>query len=346
MSMLAPARLCIAAARLARSFGTTQVRASAPPSATHPIPTSKTSTSPLAPIGVAAALAHAADQSGAKLAPVPKLQQEFSLADRVALVSGGNRGIGLEVALALVEAGARRVYCVDLPKTPGAEFLAVQAYARAMMGPADEGEGPEEGERLEYVCADVRDQEKMWAVGREVGEREGRMDVCVAAAGVLKDNTPCLDYPAAQFREVLDINTTGVLFTAQAAGREMARFGNGGSIVLIASMSGSLTNRGHAWVSYNSSKSAVLQMARSMACELGPQRIRVNTLSPGHIYTSMTTAYLDKQPKLLDVWANMNPMGRIGRPDELRGVVAWLASDASSFCTGSDIMVTGGHQAW
>ena len=95
-------------------------------------------------------------------------------------------------------------------------------------------------------------------------------------------------------------------------------------------------------------------MGRSMACELGPKRIRVNTLSPGHIYTrqvkdvivssdiafnlpnSMTAAYLDKQPHLYDKWSSLNPLGRLGRPDELRGVVAWLASDASTFCTGSE----------
>ncbi len=154
-------------------------------------------------------------------------------------------------------------------------------------------------------------------------------------------------------------------------------------------------------------------MARSMACELGPRRIRVNSLSPGHIYTkcvfpsflfslltryifgadgefhlitfhllylgslcskpvaiynlrSMTAAYLDTQPHLLDKWASLNPLGRIGRPDELRGVVTWLASDASTFCTGSEyvlpsfqlseqlsdedlfssIIVSGGHHSW
>jgi len=144
----------------------------------------------------------------------------------------------------------------------------------------------------------------------------------------------------------MDVNAAGVLYTAQAAGRQMERFGNGGSIILIASMSGSITNRDHAWVSYNSSKSAVLQMARSMACELGKKRIRVNTLSPGHIYTEMTAQYLDAQPHLLDKWSDLNPMGRIGRPDELRGVIAWLASDASTFCTGSDILVSGGHHSW
>ena len=77
-------------------------------------------------------------------------------------------------------------------------------------------------------------------------------------------------------------------------------------------------------------------MARSMACELGVKGIRVNSLSPGHIETAMTRAYLDKQPHLREKWANLNPMGRIGRPDEVRGVVTWLASDASSFCTGSE----------
>ncbi|KAI0713229.1 sorbose reductase sou1 [Earliella scabrosa] len=290
---------------------------------------------PYGPVGVAKAL----ETSPSEPAKPTLFTHEFSLADRVALVSGGNRGLGLEMALALIEAGARAVYCVDLPKEPGQEWTAVRDYAVRLEGLPSEG-------RLEYLSADVRDQERMWKVGEIVGEREGRLDACVAAAGVLKTHTDCLEYPAKQFQDVMDVNVNGVLFTAQAAGRQMARFGNGGSIVLVASMSGSITNKDHAWVSYNTSKSAVLQMARSMACELGPKRIRVNTLSPGHIYTSMTAAYLDTEPHLLDKWASLNPFGRIGRPDELRGVVTWLASDASSFCTGSDILVSGGHHAW
>ncbi|KAF7797460.1 hypothetical protein EIP86_008657 [Pleurotus ostreatoroseus] len=87
-------------------------------------------------------------------------------------------------------------------------------------------------------------------------------------------------------------------------------------------------------------------MARSMACELGKERIRVNTLSPGYIYTKLTGAFVDKQPGLIDKWISQNPQGRIGRPDELRGVITWLASDASTYCTGSDIIVDGGHRAW
>ncbi|RDX48391.1 sorbose reductase sou1 [Lentinus brumalis] len=289
---------------------------------------------PYGAVGVAKAL----EASSGPVKPT-LFSHEFSLADRVALVSGANRGLGLEMALALIEAGARAVYCVDLPKHPGEEWTKVRDYASRMEGLPSQG-------RLEYISGDVRDQNAMWKIGESVGDKEGRLDVCVAAAGILKSHTDCLEYPAKQFQEVMDVNTNGVLFTAQVAGRQMARFGNGGSIILVASMSGSITNKDHAWVSYNTSKSAVLQMGRSMACELGPKRIRVNTLSPGHIYTNMTAAYIDTQPHLLDKWASLNPLGRIGRPDELRGVVTWLASDASTFCTGSDILVSGGHHAW
>ncbi|KAF9036712.1 hypothetical protein BJ165DRAFT_598382 [Panaeolus papilionaceus] len=291
------------------------------------------STSRLAPIGVEAALRAAEDPN---VQPKPKIFDEFALVNRVGIVSGGNRGLGLEMALTLCEAGARAVYCFDLPSEPSDEWNKTAAYVKKLGN----------NSRLEYVSVDVRDQAKLWAEAKKIGDKEQRMDVCIAAAGILKQHTDCLEYPAKQFEDVIDVNVNGVLYTAQAAGQQMRRFGNGGSIILIASMSGSITNRDHAWVSYNSSKSAVLQMARSMACELGKEKIRVNSLSPGHIYTSMTAAYLDSQPHLLDKWSNLNPMGRIGRPDELRGVIAWLASDASTFCTGSDILVSGGHHAW
>lgn len=141
-------------------------------------------------IGVAAALAGGGTAK-------PTLWDEFALRDRVALVSGANRGLGLEMALALVEAGARAVYCVDLPARPGDEWTRVAEYVQRMEGVTG---------RLEYVCADVRDQKAMWKVGEEIGEREGRMDVCVAAAGILKSHTDCLEYPAEQFEEVCSLH--------------------------------------------------------------------------------------------------------------------------------------------
>ncbi|KAI6011314.1 hypothetical protein EDC04DRAFT_779693 [Pisolithus marmoratus] len=289
------------------------------------------SVSPIGPLGTKAALEVQANPS---FQPRPKIFDEFALTDRVALVSGGNRGIGLETAIALCEAGARVVYCFDLPEKPSEVFLASQNFVSKLGN----------NSRLEYFSADVRDQQVLWRKAEEIGDKEQRFDICVAAAGILKRGIDCLEYPAETFKEVMGVNTNGVFFTAQAAGRQMVRFGHGGSIIMVASMAGSVAFQ--KLVSYSSSKSAVLQMARSMACELGDKKIRVNTLSPGCIYTQMTGEILDKRPDMLDNWSRLYPLGRIGRSDELRGVVTWLASDASAFCTGSDIFVDGGYHAW
>ena len=145
--------------------------------------------SPPAPVGVSAALALADEPA---TLPRPTLFDEFSLSGRVALVSGANRGLGLEMALALCEARARAVYCIDLPTTPSVEWKCTRAYVQRMGG----------GARLEYISADVRDQACIWEQVSQIGDREGRVDVCVAAAGVLGQHIDCLEYPAKQFEEV------------------------------------------------------------------------------------------------------------------------------------------------
>ncbi|KAJ3836588.1 NAD-binding protein [Lentinula raphanica] len=302
------------------------------------------SVSRLAPIGVEAALQTTKDSSDNSTPR--KIFSEFALPDRVGIVSGGGRGLGLEMAMALCEAGARAIYCLDIHDKPTEEWQAVRDYVGRLKPLEQDTPSQNPASRLEYVKVNVTDQNAVWKAVNEIGDREGRMDVCIAAAGVLKPEKDVLEYPAEEFKEVMSINVNGVLYTAQAAGQQMRRFGNKGSIILIASMSGSITNHGHAWIAYNTSKSAVLQMTRSMACELGGEGIRVNSLSPGHIYTKMTAQYLDSQPHLFSKWSSLNPLGRLGRADEMRGVVVWLASDASTYCTGSDILVSGGHHAW
>ncbi|KAH9848955.1 NAD-P-binding protein [Lenzites betulinus] len=269
--------------------------------------------------------------------PSPTLfQTAFSLADKVALVTGANGGLGLEGALALAEAGARAVYCVDIANTPGHEFTKVQEFAARMHGGS--------AGRLEYVCADVSDQEKMWKVGKTIGDKEGRMDVCFGAAGIAGESLESLYIPAASMQQMLSVNLQGALYTAQAAGQQMTRFGNGGSIVMVASIVGSISmNIG--LTSYEASKSGVQQMARSLACELAPQGIRVNTISPGAFRTPMVNAMFEDAPEKAKAIADMTALKRMGVPHEIRGAVVWLASEASSFCTGSDIVVDGGHRA-
>ncbi|KAI0777829.1 hypothetical protein BD413DRAFT_189966 [Trametes elegans] len=266
--------------------------------------------------------------------------RDFSLKDRVVLVTGGNGRIALESSLAMVEAGARAVYCIDLPEHPTAEWTAVRDYAARIQDKAGEG-------RLEYISADVRNQKGIRVVGETIADKEGRLDVCLAAAGILSNPADCLELSEEAIQEVLDTNVKGALFTAQAAGLQMRRFGQGGSIILLASIAGYNAFRGHPLVQYHTSKAALPQMARSLACELGSEGIRVNSISPGFIRTNrFMQPYLDARPEFAEEWGQLNPLGRLGEARELRGAAVWLASDASSFCTGSDIMITGGHHAW
>jgi hypothetical protein len=149
---------------------------------------SKNTKSPLAPIGVAAAVQAKLDPSSVPARP--KIFDEFALRDRVGIVSGGNNGLGLEMAMALCEAGARAVYTLDIGKEPSEDWIAVKEFVEKM------------GSRLEYVSVDVTDQKKVWEHGEMIGDKEGRMDFCVAAAGVMEPHTPCLGYTEEQFRRV------------------------------------------------------------------------------------------------------------------------------------------------
>ncbi|KAG1778564.1 hypothetical protein EV702DRAFT_1196081 [Suillus placidus] len=276
--------------------------------------------------------------TSASLHSTPAIQREslgdFALTDRVAIVTGGNRGIGLEAALALSTAGSRTVYCLDLPEKPGEDWNAARQSVAKLGGAG----------RLEYVTIDVRDQKRLLKTVEEIATKEGRMDICVAAAGISGAARPCLEYTEEDLEEVYAVNLKGVFFSAQAAARQMDRFRMPGSIILLASIAGSVALK--AILPYNTSKAAVIQMARVMACELAQKNIRVNSLSPGFVETPMTTAIFSAQPEFQTIWSEQSFMNRLGKPHELRGIMTWLASDASSFCTGSNIVVDGGYTAW
>jgi len=260
---------------------------------------------------------------------------EFSLEGKTAVVTGGNRGLGLEMALAFVEAGAH-VYVTDQAPEPCEDFKRVAEHCHML------------NRQIEFITADVTNSDQMNEAMRyiEKDSRTRSLDICVANAGIMQ-TYPAIDYPVDEFRKVMEVNTTGVFITAQAAARVMRQRPDlTGSIILTASMSGTVVNRDQEWTAYNTSKSAVLQLGRNLAAEWGPYGIRVNTLSPGYFRTNLVADQLDSNPELLQRWSEANPMGRIGYPHELRGVVVWLASNASSFCNGADIIVSGGHTIW
>jgi len=258
---------------------------------------------------------------------------EFNLNDKVILVTGAARGLGLTQAEGLLEAGAT-IYALDRLPEPSPDFYRVQKRAAEELGTT-----------LHYRQIDVRDNAGLNETIRAISEAEGRMDGLLAAAGIQQETT-ALDYSAKDANTMFEVNITGTFMAAQAVAKEMIRWGNGGSMAFIASMSGSIANRGLICPAYNASKAGVIQLAKNLASEWGPHGIRVNTISPGYIVTAMVEALFEQYPERRREWPTQNMLGKLSEPREYRGAAVFLLSEASSFMTASDLKIDGGHSAW
>lgn len=232
------------------------------------------------------------------------------------------------------------MYCLDRLPEPDDEFNVAEARA-----------DPSSGGSLHYRCVDVRNEQNLREVIGKVADENGRLDGLVAAAAI-QQLKPALEYTKKDIETMLDINYTGVFMTATAAADQMIKYKCEGSIVLVASMSGFIANKGLISSVYNSSKAAVLQLGRNLAMEWGKMDhegcrcIRVNSLCPGHIVTPMVEKNFEEVPGLKETWEKENMMGRLSRPEEFKGPALYLLSDASSFMTAGCLVVDGGHTAW
>jgi NAD(P)-dependent dehydrogenase (short-subunit alcohol dehydrogenase family) len=227
----------------------------------------------------------------------------FRLDGKVAVVTGGSRGIGAALVVALREAGAEVVIA----------------------------------SRSEGVITDVTDVESVRAMAAEVG----RIDVLVNNAGVCY-HRPALEVPESEWRSVWDVNVDGVWNCSRVVGEQMIERG-GGVIVNIGSISAMIVNRPQWQPAYNASKAAVHQLTKSLAAEWAPHGVRVNALAPGYVKTEMAPV---DDPRFKPLWVDDPPMGRYALPAEMGPSVVYLASDASSFMTGSVLVVDGGYTLW
>ncbi|KAI1425121.1 hypothetical protein F5Y12DRAFT_393410 [Xylaria sp. FL1777] len=275
-------------------------------------------------------VAHISPSSTTRILP------EFGLHGKVIIVSGGAQGLGVVQAEALLEAGAT-VHVLDRQSEPpaGSIYQKVAQRARDELGTA-----------IFYHQVDVRTGvENLNSIVEKIAEKHGRIDGLIAAAGIQQE-TSALEYTAADADRMLGINVTGVLMTAQAVARQMTRLGSTGSFVLIASMSGTVANRGLICPVYNASKAAVIQLGRNLAMEWGTKGIRVNTLSPGYIVTEMVQKLFTEFPERETEWPKQNMLNALSKPEDYRGAAVFLLSDASRFMTGADLRIDGGHAAW
>lgn len=251
-----------------------------------------------------------------------------SLTDRTAVITGGARGIGLAVAHGLAADGAN-IALLDLLDT-------VEDVAREL---ADTHQVKAVGHRL-----DVTDQEATFAAFDEVATALGVPQVLLTAAGI-EINGDSVDVTASSWRKVIDVNLTGTFFAAQAFGKGLLDAGQPGSAIFIASMSGSIVNVPQWAASYNASKAAVAHLGKSLAVEWAKAGIRVNSISPGYVLTDLTQKIIDQQPSLRDDWEALIPQGRMASPEDIAGLVSFLASDAAAYLTAQDIIIDGGYTA-
>jgi len=175
----------------------------------------------------------------------------------------------------------------------------------------------------------------------ETAKTHGRIDVLFCCAGIA-EAIAAEDYPAQNFQKILNVNFFGVFYACQAVGKHMIERGGGGSIIAMGSIAGHVVVRPQKQCAYNASKAAVIHLCKSLAAEWAPHKIRVNTISPGYMDT-----ILCKDPGFSrDIWLEQIPLARMGEIDEINGTAVYLASDASSYATGTDVLVDGGLKAW
>ncbi|KAM0331478.1 hypothetical protein ACHAQA_003154 [Verticillium albo-atrum] len=262
-----------------------------------------------------------------KMSPMMK---KMTVYGKTIIITGGARGLGNHMARACAEAGAKALILFDANEELG-KASANELYEKTKIP-------------VTFLKVDVRDGDAINAAVDRVVELYGCPDVLVNSAGIADSNIKAEEYDSSMFRRLIDINLTGTFLMSQAVGKKMIAHGKPGSIVLVASMSGTIVNYPQEQSCYNASKAGVVQFGKSIAAEWAKHNIRVNCISPGYMDTALNRVpTLEGQKK---IWRSLTPQDRLGAVDDLNGLCVFLASDASGFMTGSNVLIDGGYSCY
>ena len=249
---------------------------------------------------------------------------------KVALITGGSRGLGREMALAIADVGADVVLVGrdrdSLEKT-AADIRQLGRTANILAG--DVGVPNE----CEQVCQQALDQ-------------FGPFDILINNVGGRRINVPVEDQTLEQWQQILDINLTSTFLCTKLIGGAMVKRGQGGRVINIASISGMVANRGIGGRSYETSKAAVIQFTRARATDWAPHRITVNAICPGGFMTEPNVRWAAQNPAIIDTFKQQIPAGDFGKPEDLGPLAVYLASDAARYVTGAAIVIDGGYTLW
>lgn len=250
-----------------------------------------------------------------------KLMDRFMLTGKKAVVTGGARGIGESIAIAFAEMGAD-VAVLDI--------LEAQKTVQKVR---------DLGRESFSLRLDLNNEERVKEAFQEIEKRFKTIDIVFNNAGIVicKD---ALEMSFKEWQKVLNTDLSTMFLVAKEAAKIMINNNKGGSIINTASMSAHIVNYPQGQCAYNAAKAGVVHLTKSLAVEWAKYNIRVNAISPGYILTPMTPG--DASDEWINTWLSRTPMERFGKPEELQGAVVYLASDAASFTTGTDIIIDGG----
>ena len=251
------------------------------------------------------------------------IQQLFDLSGKAAIVTGGSRGLGLEMAEGLAEAGASLMLCARREEwlTPAVKDMKARGFT------------------VDGALCDVSKPDAVQAVVDQTVKRFGKVDILINNAGVTWGEEP-ETMPLDKWQRVIDANLTGAFLFAQAAGRDMLKR-QWGRIINIASIAGLHSSvHGPHYAAYAASKAGLMGLTRELAATWGGRGIRVNAIAPGFFHSRMADAVIEKvEPHI----KSTSPIPRVGNAGELKGVAVFLAADASNYITGQVIVVDGGR---
>ena len=253
----------------------------------------------------------------------------FRLDGKRLFITGGSRGLGREMALAIAEAGADVILVgrdADSLARTAADIRARGRQAWTIQADAGTAEG----------CADACAE----------GLALGPIDILINNIGGRRVNVPIEDEPLEVWRELMDLNLTSTFLCSKLIGGAMLARGQGGRVINIASVSGLIANRGVGGRHYETAKAAVLQFTRATAADWAPRGVTVNAILPGGFMTEPNQRWGRESPEIIRAFEAQVPMGAFGQPEDLGPLAVYLASEASRYMTGAALVIDGGYTLW
>jgi gluconate 5-dehydrogenase len=251
----------------------------------------------------------------------------FKLDGRRLFITGGSRGLGREMALAIADAGADVVLV-------GRDAASLERTANDIR---------QLGREVTTISADVSKTDECEAACREAVEKHGPIDILINNVGGRRYDIPLEDLPLERWQEILNLNLTSTFLATKIIGKSMIERGKGGRIINIASISAFVASRGIGGRTYETAKAAVVQFTRTTAADWAHHKITVNAICPGGFMTEPNQRWSRDNPEVIKLFKQKIPLGDYGQPEDLGPLAVYLASDASRYMTGASLIIDGGY---